>query len=346
MSTHVAKGGQEPERGAAHGTEETGGRADQQAISEFAYLTEPIYELLEVMWTVVSLYEQHFHNGGSLATEEDKRVRESLGIYAKLLDNCTEEEVLKLHRELYLDLFEDHRFEFVGVPRKLKEFLSSLSFEGKSNLKLRIEQVNVPTLEFGSNIRQPTGTFIPLGPVYRMAVRLREMHKKRFVQGGQWQHSDPEANSMHRICLLVLQLLEPTMQGKDLRDCQNVMAYYKNKRVLALPEEEQSPFDQVKDVLSKIDLSGLARSFGMPDDPNLNPNELINDLLSDEKGLADMIAGGNIDEAVNRLGSRMRHHLHDHTGPERVGANYWGDEEGEDDGEPVEYLEPIDDELD
>ncbi len=270
----------------------------------------PVHALVKHMQETIKHYKRVFGSAKEGAAEgdeasmefisgEDKRAETSLAIYAEILEKSSPQEVESMHMSMFLDAFEPHKFMFIGIMRKLREYLTDLNEKGFSKWKTRAGPSPGPGLQLGENLGLASGVCVPIGPIARMANDLYNNHELKLASGsGEYKPDDPEHVLIHSMCIDVLGIIRTTVSGEDLEDCDGTIDYFMKEYVLHIEEDEgKERLEAVKGVMQSLDIKSIMSGFGfeMPEGADMDAGGLVDQLFGSDSidGIAKAMERGD-----------------------------------------------------
>ena len=228
--------------------------------------------LIICMMRVLNLYKDIY----GLISTEDKETETYMHQYGEVFSATDQGRIAYIHSDLISGIFRDRSHAYIGMPHLLKKRLSSLKLED---------------IELGSNLldengnSKKKGVYLPLGPVWRMSVKLRKRAKQMIKAGSdKVEKTDVMHTGMHQIFQLIIKHLEPLMEdAKSVRSCKHSISWYHEYRILCKSGNDEQA--TISDAMSK------ARS--------LMSGPLIGQVLSGS-GLGD-VDEGHIQSVLSRL---------------------------------------------
>lgn len=188
------------------------------------------FGLIAQLMKVLRLYEDVF----SLISSEDKQADAMMRNYAEVFSATKRDRIADIHSNLIRDAFAGREHEFIGMPHRLKQ---------------RLGELELKDIELGSNLLDEAGNpkkrgvFLPLGPIWRMSVKLRERAKELLKMGSsKITKTDLMNTGMHHILYLVVMHLEDRMgDAKAIRTCKNYANFIHRIRILGMEEGDGRP---------------------------------------------------------------------------------------------------------
>lgn len=314
-----------------------------------------VHAFVRHMKETVRYYKHHFGEEVSedgktrrvMISNADKRAEDALEKYAKIVEGTDPHtdpaSFAKFHTDMFLDVFEPHKFMFVGIVRKLREFLLGLDEGGFSDWATRSGPQRGPGLELGTNFGRPVGLCVPVGAVTRMAEQLYKRHERLLVSKKEGvSPRDPEHVLIYCLCLDILGLVEGTMAGQDRVDCVSTVAYFTREYILYEDEEAETLQERmgvVRNLMTGIDMKGIAESFGVEMPEGIDTGELVDTILGGDAvtDIGDAIRnGGSLEKVLADAAGQLKDKFEGQFSPEYVEYDDY-----DSDADEIEYEEVL-----
>ena len=226
---------------------------------------------------VLNLYKDEY----GLISANDKEVDEQMRLYGNVFDATAPDRIKDIHSDLICKTFHTDVHSYIGMPHLLK---------------LRLSSMKLKDIELGSNLvddegkAKNRGVFLPLGPIWTMAVKLRSRAKLMLEAGSEKiAKTDLMNTGMHHILYLVVMHLDGMMSDeKAQRTCKNYCGWIHQYRILC--EEQKSDRPSFSDAMNKV--------RGIMNGPMLQQIVAASGLdvdIDDIQSVTDRIFGGSED---------------------------------------------------
>jgi len=256
---------------------------------------------------VLNLYKDVY----GLISSEDEQVAHNMGLYKSIFSETGGDRIRDIHTDLILSVFRERAHEYIGMPHLLKKKIASLGLED---------------VQLGANLMDEDGkpknrgVYLPIGPIWHMAVKLRKNAKEILAAGSnKIQKTDLMHTGMHHILYyIVLHLKEVMVDEKAARTCNHYSGYIHQYRILCQEETDGRPsfseaMDKVRGIMSGPMLQQIISVTGLDVDPD-ELEDITSKVLGggdseggmDMEGLFDQLSSGNLDpESVSSLISNI-----------------------------------------
>ena len=267
-------------------------------------------DLIEAMIETGELYKEDFGLIG-----EEQQVYDNLAAYAKIFRATLDGEhpqkrVFERHTSLLQDIFKDISYECLVTHR----------------FKVRVAELTREAIELGRNRGgQKTGFFLPLGPVYVWAQKLRTKFKTLGLPEKVDEKPDPRFVLQHKILLYVMIHIKGIFHFDDKKSighAEKIIQWREINRVKLLkPEVDESgksrfrqAMDKVRDLLSDDMLTELIEALGFDVDEE-EIKKAKERFLGDENGegglgsdeLFEQLSNGELDrDKLRALAARTK----------------------------------------
>lgn len=264
--------------------------------------------LVQALLDTAKLYEKTFQ----LITPEEKEVYKSIGVYAealKISQQQSDQRVFELHTSLLQSVFEPHIYECLLGYR----------------LKVRLAELQLTDIMLGQNRGKKTEYYLPLGPLYRWADKLRAKAKEEKKFKTEEGLPEPAYVLKHKIILYVQQHIKHTFSPDDKKSLQlsdDILNWRETVRInLIEPDEDQSSkgrfraaMDKVRDLLDDETIEDLFEMMGFEADAE-EIKKVKERLLGDENGegglgaddLFEQLSSGELDrEGIRKLTQKTK----------------------------------------
>lgn len=233
--------------------------------------------LVQALLDTAKLYEKTFQ----IITPEETAVHKSIGVYAEALKISQEQgdqRVFEVHTSLVQSVFEPCAYECLIAHR----------------LKVRLAALKREDIALGQNRGKKTDYYLPLGPLYLWAQKLREKAKAEGTHKTEEGEPQPAYVLAQKIILYVMMHIKYIYSPEDKKSLllvDQILQWRETVRVkLIEPSEGESnkgkfrrAMDKVRDLLDDDTIQELFEMMGFEADAE-EVRKVKERLLGDENG--------------------------------------------------------------